>query len=189
MCLGKRTRLKSLNPITQVDSPLHLNISYWNIHGFKSRILGNKLIDPDFLSEIKNSDIIGLGETHAYDEIVDHLNIPGFSRLKCKNRKKRKNNTASGGISVFVKENMRHLFHPVDTKNDDIIWLKIKKENMGLSEDIYLGTSYISPHEGKKEESVKMENLAEDIINFKRAGGLFYSKVTLMQELQPQMIL
>ena len=35
----------------------------------------------------------------------------------------------------------------------------------------YIGTSYISPHKGKLAESKKIQNLADDIVRFKREGG------------------
>ena len=55
-----------------------LKLSFWNIHGWKSRIIGNKFTDTDFLSEIKNSDLIGLGETHLHEGTLEKLSIPGF---------------------------------------------------------------------------------------------------------------
>jgi hypothetical protein len=168
MCLGNSFKKKGSRP----SSHLSLNISFWNIHGFKSRITGNKLIDPDFLSEVQKSDIIGLGETHVHDEIVDSLNIPGFVLVKYKNRKKQlKANKTSGGIAIFVKENLQMKVQPVCTENQDIVWLKINKENAKLANDIYIGTLYLSPHKGKITESEKIKNLAEDIIYFKGKGG------------------
>ena len=114
MCLGNSFKKKGTRP----TSHLSLNISFWNIHGFKSRITGNKLIDPDFLSEVQKSDIIGLGETHVHDEIVDSLNIPGFVLVKYKNRTKQlKANKTSGGIAIFVKENLQMKVQPVCTEN------------------------------------------------------------------------
>ena len=113
MCLGNSFKKKGSRP----SSHLSLNISFWNIHGFKSRITGNKLIDPDFLSEVQKSDIIGLGETHVYDEIVDSLNIPGFVLVKYKNRTKQlKANKTPGGIAIFVKENLQMKVQPVCTE-------------------------------------------------------------------------
>ena len=60
---------------------------------------------------------------------------------------------------------------PVCTENQDIVWLKINKENAKLANDIYIGTLYLSPHKGKITESEKIKNLAEDIIYFKGKGG------------------
>ena len=48
--------------------------TYWNIGGYWSKNLGNKLEDPEFLQVIEGSDIIGLGELHSDKK----LSIPGF---------------------------------------------------------------------------------------------------------------
>ena len=42
-----------------------INVGHWNINGFKSKLLGNKTENKDFLSCIKKYDIIGLTETHS----------------------------------------------------------------------------------------------------------------------------
>ena len=60
--------------------------------------------DPDFLSEMNDSDVVGILETHIYNEILEKLDIAGFTRLTYKNRKKfKKANTSSGGVALFIK--------------------------------------------------------------------------------------
>ena len=100
-----------------------------------------------------------MGETHICDENIDHLDIPGFSRLKYKNRKKGKNNTTPGGISVFVRQNVAEYFQLVETHNEDIIWLKIIKEKTNMPDDVYLGTTYLNPHRGEIAESVNINKI------------------------------
>ena len=88
-----------------------LKFCSWNIHGYSSRLLGNKFEDEDFLDTFKDVDVVGLTETHIHDEVLDQMNIPGFHRLKVKNQpKNEKSNKASKGIAVFVRENKRNLF-------------------------------------------------------------------------------
>ena len=58
-----------------------LKSSFWNIRGYKSRVVGNKSSDPDFLSEINESDLLGISETHIYDDILEKLAVAGFSRI------------------------------------------------------------------------------------------------------------
>ena len=57
---------------------------YWNINGHRSKYLGDKLIDAEFLNVINECDIIGLGELQS-EEKVD---IPGFKRIEQKIRDK-----------------------------------------------------------------------------------------------------
>ena len=61
-----------------------LRFCAWNIHGYNSRQIGNKFEDNEFLDCFKNTDFIGLTETHIHNEVLDKMNIPGFSRLAVK---------------------------------------------------------------------------------------------------------
>ena len=70
------------------NSVNNFKISFWNLHGYKSQIIGNKLADADFLFEIKDSHVVGLAETHIHDEILEYLTIPGYKLVSYKNGKK-----------------------------------------------------------------------------------------------------
>ena len=61
-----------------------LKYTFWNMHGYKSKYVGNKLFDPDFVEMLSNTDIIGLGELHAEEKV----SIPGFINKKQKIREK-----------------------------------------------------------------------------------------------------
>ena len=67
----------------------YLNFCAWNIQGINSRQIGIKLRDKDFLDMIKDEDFMSLSETHAHNENIDNLNIPGFKRVAYKNYKKK----------------------------------------------------------------------------------------------------
>ena len=56
--------------------------SHWNIEGHNSTIVGNKLVDHEFLKVISKSDIVGLTELHANEEV----SIPGYKCVKFKKR-------------------------------------------------------------------------------------------------------
>ena len=123
-----------------------LKFCAWNIHGFKSREIGIKLHCEDFIKGLQDADVIGLTETHMHDETLQHLNIPGFHRLSYRNRDKNtRSNTAPSGIAVFVKKDLANLFSVVNIENEDIIWVKIRKELSGEETDIFWGTCYFSP--------------------------------------------
>ena len=140
----------------------YLNFCTWNIHGHKSRQLGNKLHNVDFLNVLKDQDFVSLTETHIHDAILENLSIPGYKRVEYKNRKKNlKSNTAAGGIAVFVKNHISKLFTPVHTDDDNTIWVKIKKEGINSNCDIYIGTHYMSPSVTAEKRTTKlMENIA-----------------------------
>ncbi len=53
-----------------------LKITTWNIHGLRSQSLADKVLNPDFISEISDSDIIAVVETHEHEQT--NMNISGF---------------------------------------------------------------------------------------------------------------
>ena len=160
MCRSNRV------PHPQVKS---LKLGYWNIHGWSSKIIGNKLTDLEFLQKISKCDIIGLSEIHSDKEV----SIPGFISLKQKIReKKNKGPKIAGGIGVFVKEDSKHLVQVIPNKNQDSIWIKIKKEFCDENEDIFLGSYYVSPE--KKTEVTKNDffNVINEEINVFKDKGI-----------------
>ena len=146
--------------------------SYWNIEGHHSKIVGNKLNDPEFLKMISGSDIVGLGEIHADKEV----SIPGFKSVKQKIREKKfKGPKISGGIGLFVKREISHIVQAVPNKNNDSIWIKLKKKFL-QENNVYIGTYYISPAKRKSGSMPDFfTSLNEEICMFKKNG------ITLVQ--------
>ncbi len=103
-----------------------IKICYWNIHGRKSPLIKDKLLDPEFIKKLKDSDIVSLTELHT--EETD-LFIPGYKILKQKIRKKtNKGPKIGGGIAVFAKESIFDSTHVVPNTNENSIWIKLKKK-------------------------------------------------------------
>ena len=147
-----------------------LNFCSWNIHGYYSRDIGNKLRVKDFLDIIKNDDFVGVTETHIHEGILEELSIPGYHCLSFKNRKKNsKSNTAAGGIAIFVKQNLVKLFSVIELGNDDAIWVKLKKEFVGEDRDIYIATCYFSPSKGQVHER-EIAKITENIMFLNSKG-------------------
>ena len=85
----------------------YLKCAAWNIHGLFQR-LGSyrscKLDDDYFVHELSKYDIFGLIETHASSE--DAIYLEGYhsqSKFRVRPDKGKRN---SGGVSVFVRENL-----------------------------------------------------------------------------------
>ena len=55
-------------------------------------------------------------------------------------------------------------------KNENDVWMKIKKEITGEKKDIYIVTVYLSPYKSKNENVNKISNLFEEILVFKGKG-------------------
>ena len=135
--------------------PVPIQISCWNINGFRSTIIGDKLSDKSFLEAVKNDDVIALVETHNTDK-NDTLSIPGYKRIKVKNRPKtNKSNKNGGGLAYFAKPNISKYVTPINNTNQDTIWIKIKKDILDKQHDIYVGTVYLPPHKNNSDSSKK----------------------------------
>ena len=146
-----------------------MKICAWNINGHNSRTIGKKFLDHDFLNTIADIDLLCLTETHIHCGTLEHLSVPGFQLLGYKNSKKnKKSNTAPGGIAIFSKDNVKNLFTILNRDNDDVVWLKLKKKELGISQDILLVTCYLSPSPEKN--SSRISNLSDDVMHFSPKG-------------------
>ena len=92
------------------------------MHGISSKIL------KGLVSELHTKNVIS---------------IPGFYLKKQKFRdKKHKGPKISGGIAVYVKQNLASNFKIIPTENADSIWLKT---TLGCNSETRIGFYYCSP--------------------------------------------
>ena len=99
----------------------HLRIGFWNLNGFNSSILRNKLKANDFLSTINKHYIFALVETHATYET--EMNISKFLHfIKCRNQS---GNRSSGGLSVCINQKLAKGVTYTPSENKNIIWCKL----------------------------------------------------------------
>ena len=145
----------------QVDS---LNIGYWNINGHKSKYLGDKLLDKEFIDVVNTCDILGLGELQATGDV----DIPGFKSIKQKIREKNFTGPKiAGGLGVYVKDDLYDFVELVPNSCPDSIWIRFKNE------ETYLGTYYVSPKYSKSRDIDFFNTLNEEISHFKNMGTVF----------------
>ena len=83
-----------------------LRYGFWNIEGYNSKIIGNKLIHKDFLQNVEKYDIVGLAETHIHNLTLENLSIPGFTRIHYSIRDANSKGKGSGGIALFTKQHI-----------------------------------------------------------------------------------
>ena len=139
-----------------------IQICYWNIHGIKSEIIQNKLLDPEFINKLNNSDIVALSELHTEEK---ELFLPGYKFKKHKIRRKtHKGPKIGGGIAVFVKECISDLVHVVPNTNENSVWVKLKNKSP-IGSDLFIGSYYISPS-GKKDKFDTFNVLTEETKRF-----------------------
>ena len=124
----------------------HIKVLYWNIHGIDSQVIGEKQKDPKFIEIVSQYDIVCISELHTAKDI----SIQGFSVKKQKFRvKTHKGPKISGGIAVYVKQNLAGNFQVIPNNNIDSIWIRTTPQT---GEVIQLGFFYCSP-ENKKQNT------------------------------------
>ena len=152
-----------------VDSPIdhqhkRLSLCYWDISSNTSQIFRNKSLVENILQPLnKDIDIVALAEAQASLEYLCDLYTPGFRRLSYKYREGAC--IRSGGLAVFVKEDVTNIFHEVKVDNPNAIWLKTKKDRIGTENDIFIGTYHFSLMKNSEKDLVN-----KDITHFKKKG-------------------
>ena len=145
-----------------------LRIGFWNINGYSSSILGNKLGTDDFMDVINKHDIFAIVETHATHDAK--LSIRNFEHLiKCRDKPGKR---AFGGLSVYISRKLSEGVSYVPTENKNAIWCKLDRIYFNLQNDIYIGTVYLSPSNFKRSNSVDLiGELEVEMLLFSQKGG------------------
>ena len=150
-----------------VDSPSdhqhkRWSLCYWDISSNTSQIFRNKSLVENILQAVnKGVDIVALAEAQEY---LCDLYIPGCRRLSYKKREGA--SIRSGGLAVFVKEDVANIFHEVKVDNPNAIWLKTKKDRIGTENDFFIGTYHFSLMKTSEKDLVN-----KDITHFKKKKG------------------
>ena len=106
---------------------------YCNIHGGKSKIVENKLLNQDFLDVVSQYDIIGLGELHTQEDI----DIPAYHLIKQKNRRR-----THRGVAVLVKHDILGICNSEKKSNENSIWISIKQNRTMSKKKCFFGFYY-----------------------------------------------
>lgn len=159
--------LLSINIINMVVKH-NLHIASWNVNGFKCKG-NNKFKDPDFLREISNKDVFCLMETHC--ALEDCLSISGFKSVHLVRPKIKNTNKRAGGLSIFVKDELKPGIKFLEHANNDYIWLSLSKTFFSLNEDMFICFIYNPPSCTNYSQS-----LQEDIFSLIEKDITFYSK-------------
>lgn len=157
-----------------------INILSWNLKGFKQKIDGdtiNKLKDQEVIDFLDKYDIVLLEETHMDKKDEEDIFLPGFSKPHNFPRPKRKQAiSSSGGISLFIKENLGLKTKLLPRSSSDIVWMQICTQSNKQSEpDIFLGCVYIPPEHssfGKDFTDKLWDNLETDLEELSAQGSI-----------------
>ena len=148
-----------------------LNIGMWNIQGLSLK----KSTDEDFVNTISNVHILGLVETWCGGG-NPQIDISGFSFVTNSTRKKAsKARRFSGGISIYIKNDLRKGVSKLAPGHNDIVWVKLDKNFFHLKKDVFLAIIYFSPENstGAKEELKDLySKLLSDIELYSSQGDI-----------------
>ena len=133
--------------------PKHLNVCSLNVNGLKKRI-----DYPDFTEFVSKYDIFCISETHL--DKTDIVDLPGYTfftkhRLQQYKRK-------SGGIGIYVKDELVSCIETLSNNSEYILWLSIKL-NSHDSDRIILGAMYIPPENSRFLTDERLSELENEI--------------------------
>lgn len=155
-----------------------IKVLSWNMKGFIETIDGlrvNKFNEHNFTNKLSAYDIVFLEETHLDKDNVKDINIPNFSTPVHYMREKRKNaQKASGGISVFIKADLRQHVKLLPQSNSDIVWVRIPTMDKH-GQDTFICGCYIPPEHSSygKDHSIKIwDCLERDVEIFSTKGNV-----------------
>jgi hypothetical protein len=149
-----------------------LRVGYWNVEGINTRT-GSKLDDPVFVKEIEHYDIVALAETHA--SVSGALFLNGFKSFEVTRKKHIRARKGSGGIVIFVKNDIRPCVTFHHGSSSDSAWIQLKHQFFNTSEDIFMCAAYISPHHSSytsTQDTPAWESIRKDVENFGRRGKI-----------------
>ena len=154
----------------------NLKLCFWNIGGIKSKIF-DKSKDPNFLSEIKDFDIVFLAETHVGYE--DNISFPDFRYFPiC--REKSKNGRHFGGLGILYKPYLKPGIKILPISNLNYHWIILKKSFFHTEDDIYICVVYNPPTNSpisialEQNDSSVLKQLSDDITKYSGKGSLMF---------------
>lgn len=152
----------------------NLAIGFWNIDGLYEGTGLNKTckLDADEIKcTLSKFDIIGLVETHCGPNSPHAL--PGYRTFQnC--RPLSTNKRHYGGISILIRNELKHGVKILPPSSSEIQWLKLTKSVFQFEGDIYLGIVYASPlnstYSAKNEEDF-LASLSLMLLSFQKRVG------------------
>ena len=147
-----------------------LSVIVWNCNGLTEQ----KLSDPDFKSHLCENDVIILLE--SWTDNSSEIEIEGFFVYnfyrKFRHKRARRN---SGGIVIYIRENIKNGISVVKNHFDTLIWLKFDKHFFRFQEDIYLCGLYLWSEDAPIASSVDVDLfdlLSQDIASYENLGSI-----------------
>ena len=118
-----------------------IKIGVWNINGLGKD--SEKLNDEEFRHIMEDFDIFSLIET--WHTSSSRISLRGFTSFQQIRKKKHKRGRNSGGLIIYIKNNIKDGISHLTSNVPDSSWLKLKKSFFGLEKDIFICITYRKP--------------------------------------------
>jgi exonuclease III len=154
--------------INNGSTKLNLNIGTWNVQGLKSK-QRNKFNDPEFITILKEHDIMCLVETHCVAE--NDMVLPNYISYDAVRPKSKHETTNHGGVSILVKKSIKNGVELV-YKCTDYIWIVLRSKFFGVEKDVYMCAVYIPPENSQylKDKEDLLECISNDTVKYSKKG-------------------
>ena len=162
-----------------------IELSFLNING----LTNNKLTDESFAKNLLNPFSVNcLVETFTNKD--SNLTINGFNHFHSFRKNELKSSKrSSGGIVCYFRQKFNNAIQVIQSKHDDLLWIRFKKDSFSINRDIYLGIVYIIPANSTSlnHRTDSFQTLQEEIDEFSQKGdiilgGDFNSRIGLLPD-------
>ena len=107
--------------------------------------LKRRLNYPEFKEFINNYDIFCVSETNTDStDIIDIDDYVYFSKHRSQTYKRK-----SGGIGIYVRENIAPFINILDNNTEYILWVVLKTDLTNLSHNMVIGAVYLPPENSR----------------------------------------
>ena len=128
-----------------------------NVQGLSTRRV-NKVQSSELINVFSSHDIVLLTETWT-NEFSD-LNVNGFDHYVLNRTQLLKSSKrASGGIIVYIRNELTSKDTLVFTSEDDILCIKISESKICLQHDLYIFLCYVIPENSSRQAMVERHTL------------------------------
>jgi hypothetical protein len=139
-----------------------LKIGSLNVQGG----LHHKLLLREVIDLIKRFDVFIVLETWLVDNT--NISLEGYEYFRSDRKKNKKTKRCT-----FIKKNILSGVQKLHSRNDDCLWIILKKDFFDIANDIFLACCYIPPSNSKCHEpnSVDMLDILQEEISFHSRKG------------------
>ena len=149
--------------------PQYLHIGSHNIQGN----LAKKFNFVDVVNDSHRFDIFCIQETWLTDNY--DIVIPGYHIFRSDRKKNKRKNCGSGGVAILFKKSLEKGLKKIESKNNDLLWVKLDKKFFGMDSDLFLCSCYIppenSPMHNRNKENI-FDTLQAEIERFSVQGEI-----------------